>query len=62
MEIVGEKDVLIEREDLIPYGFDGTATLKQLPATPGEPERYLLSSDFQDREEALALFGRTLRR
>lgn len=29
MEIVGEKDVLIEREDLIPYGFDGTAALKK---------------------------------
>jgi len=26
--IVGEKEVLTEREDLIPYGFDGTATLK----------------------------------
>ena len=29
--IVGETQVLTEREDLIPYSFDGTAALKQLP-------------------------------
>ncbi len=27
--IVGEKEVLTEAEDLIPYGFDGTATFKE---------------------------------
>lgn len=30
--IVGPKQVLTEKADLIPYGFDGTAELKQLPA------------------------------
>ncbi len=30
--------VLTQREDLIPYGFDGTAALKQLPATVVFPE------------------------
>ena len=29
--IVGESNVLTSREDLIPYSFDGTAALKQLP-------------------------------
>ena len=29
--IVGEKNVLTENADLIPYSFDGTAALKQLP-------------------------------
>ena len=29
--IVGESNVLTQREDLIPYSFDGTAALKQLP-------------------------------
>ncbi len=29
--LLGEKNVLTEREDLIPYGFDGTAALKRLP-------------------------------
>jgi len=28
-DIVGEKEVLTEAEDLIPYGFDGTATFKE---------------------------------
>lgn len=27
-EIAGEENVLVEREDLVPYGFDGTAALK----------------------------------
>lgn len=30
-EVVGAANVLTEREDLIPYSFDGTAALKQLP-------------------------------
>lgn len=30
-EIVGEKEVLDQKEDLIPYSFDGTAALKQYP-------------------------------
>lgn len=30
-EIAGEANVLSSREDLIPYSFDGTAALKQLP-------------------------------
>jgi glycolate oxidase len=30
-EVVGTANVLTEREDLIPYSFDGTAALKQLP-------------------------------
>jgi glycolate oxidase len=29
--VVGEKNVLVEREDVIPYGFDGTAALKARP-------------------------------
>ena len=29
--IVGEKNVLTENEDLIPYSFDGTAAMKQMP-------------------------------
>jgi len=29
---LGQHRVLTAREDIIPYGFDGTATLKQLPA------------------------------
>jgi hypothetical protein len=29
---LGEPRVLTAREDILPYGFDGTATLKQLPA------------------------------
>src|SRR5688572_473719 len=30
--IVGAKNVLTEKEDLIPYAFDGTAALQQMPA------------------------------
>lgn len=30
-EIVGAEHVLVEREDVIPYGFDGTAALKARP-------------------------------
>ena len=30
-QIVGAENVLTAREDLIPYSFDGTATLKQMP-------------------------------
>lgn len=30
-QILGPQNVLIEKEDLIPYSFDGTAALKQLP-------------------------------
>ena len=30
--IVGAPNVLTEREDLIPYSFDGTAALRQMPA------------------------------
>src|SRR6478752_6796777 len=29
--IVGKKNVLTAREDLIPYSFDGTAALRQMP-------------------------------
>jgi len=35
--------------------LEGYFTLKLLGKTADEPERYVLSSDFQDREEALAL-------
>lgn len=31
-QIVGEENVLTEREDLIPYGFDGTAAIKNAAA------------------------------
>lgn len=31
-ELTGPENVLTQKEDLIPYGFDGTAVLKQLPA------------------------------
>jgi glycolate oxidase len=30
-QLLGPQNVLTEKEDLIPYSFDGTATLKQLP-------------------------------
>lgn len=30
-EIVGSKNVLTQKEDLIPYSFDGTAALQQMP-------------------------------
>lgn len=30
-KIVGKQDVLDQKEDLIPYSFDGTAALKQHP-------------------------------
>ena len=30
-QIVGDKNVLTEKEDLIPYSFDGTAALQQMP-------------------------------
>src|SRR5688572_11830345 len=30
--LVGAKNLLTEREDLIPYAFDGTAALQQMPA------------------------------
>src|SRR5262245_47998344 len=30
-EIAGAANVLTEREDLIPYSFDGTAALQQMP-------------------------------
>ena len=29
--LLGPANVLTQKEDLIPYGFDGTAALKQLP-------------------------------
>jgi glycolate oxidase len=32
INLLGRENVLIEREDLIPYSFDGTAVLRQLPA------------------------------
>src|SRR5580658_1095839 len=31
IKLLGPQNVLTEKEDLIPYSFDGTATLKQLP-------------------------------
>jgi glycolate oxidase len=31
-ELLGADNVLTEKEDILPYGFDGTAALKQLPA------------------------------
>lgn len=36
--VLSKERVLTEKEDLIPYGFDGTAALKQLPATVVFPE------------------------
>ena len=33
IQILGKAQVLVEREDLIPYSFDGTAALRQLPRT-----------------------------
>jgi glycolate oxidase len=36
--IAGEKNVLIEREDLIPYQFDGTAALKVAPGAVVFPQ------------------------
>jgi glycolate oxidase len=40
-EILGPDNVLTEKEDILPYGFDGTAALKQLPEAvllPGTTE------------------------
>ena len=31
VEIVGRRSVLTEKEDLIPYSFDGTAAMRNLP-------------------------------
>ena len=31
IRLLGPAHVLTQKEDLIPYGFDGTAALKQLP-------------------------------
>src|SRR6185503_3278783 len=36
-QIVGAENVLTAREDLIPYSFDGTAALKQLPGCVAFP-------------------------
>lgn len=39
--LIGADNVLTEKEDILPYGFDGTAALKQLPAAvllPGTSE------------------------
>ena len=33
IQLLGKEQVLTEREDLIPYSFDATAVLKQLPST-----------------------------
>jgi glycolate dehydrogenase FAD-linked subunit len=35
--IVGDKNVLTEKEDLIPYSFDGTAAMRQMPACVALP-------------------------
>ncbi len=32
-DIVGAEDVLTAREDLSPYAFDGTATMKEMPGS-----------------------------
>lgn len=37
-EIVGTQNVLTSREDLIPYSFDGTAALKQMPGAVVFPQ------------------------
>jgi glycolate dehydrogenase FAD-linked subunit len=40
--LLGTENVLVQPEDLIPYGFDGTAALKQLPdgiVFPQKPEQ-----------------------
>ena len=37
-DIVGDEHVLTEPEDLIPYGFDGTAALRERPAVVVLPE------------------------
>ncbi|MFK5923375.1 MAG: FAD-linked oxidase C-terminal domain-containing protein [Verrucomicrobiota bacterium] len=37
-ELLGEKNVLTEKEDLIPYGFDGTAALKNAAVCVVFPE------------------------
>jgi glycolate oxidase len=36
--LLGQEKVLREKEDLIPYGFDGTAAIKQLPQCVAFPE------------------------
>ena len=32
IQLLGPANVLVEREDLIPYSFDATAALRKLPA------------------------------
>src|SRR5580658_5237132 len=36
-QILGPSNVLTEKEDLIPYSFDGTAVLKQMPRAVAFP-------------------------
>jgi glycolate oxidase len=58
--LIGEDNVLTEKEDILPYGFDGTAALKQLPEAvllPGSTEE--VASVIKLAEEAgVALVGR----
>ena len=43
--IVGNKDVLTAKEDLIPYSFDGTAAFSRCPAASCSSNRPKKSSD-----------------
>jgi glycolate oxidase len=31
IRLLGKENVLVEREDLIPYSFDGTAAMRRIP-------------------------------
>jgi glycolate oxidase len=45
LQLLGAKNVLTEPEDIIPYGFDGTATLKQRPPAVAFPRSAGVVSD-----------------
>jgi len=59
-DLIGADHVLTEKEDILPYGFDGTAALKQLPAAvllPGSTEEVAGIVKLA-KEAGVALVGR----
>jgi glycolate oxidase len=59
-QLIGADNVLTEKEDILPYGFDGTAALKQLPEAvllPGSTEEVAAIVKLA-AEAGVALVGR----
>ena len=57
--IAGSDNVLVEKEDLIPYSFDGTAALQQMPAAvvfATSPDQVVAILKLAE-EEAQAILG-----